>query len=1004
LMSNVHLRAVLPQIHRLFSFGVAAGLSDSALVHRFCVGNDESAFAVLMARHGPMVLGVCRNILRDESDAEDAFQSVFLVLVRRARSIRVEESLGGWLHGVAHRVALRANARAVQRRARERTGTLVEAVDTRNEPAADPRFAILHEEIARLSAAHRQALVLCMLEGKTQVEAAQEIGCGEATVRRRLAQAQERLRARLERRDLGPIVPASLPAVPPALVEATTRAAAGPLKTLAASVVREMARAQALRAALILLAMGLGTACAGGAAVAVMARDAQVPPSPASPPVQIVISRPQTAPNPIVQAQSLAQQPEGGVSVPGRVVGPDGKLVAGATVFLRSSGVAVPELKAVTDAGGRFRFPTKHELGWKTTPKAPGELVAGPFSDADEIRNLKPRLIAIAPGYGFGLPVDDAELTLKLSADDPIGGRVTNREGQSVAGARVRIRNIYMGKRANGQAASAENPTGSTSEGGRRLEPSAPAASIDRWLDAVRRATYIQEFVDAGTRYLTPLVDSLGDIPAAHAPLVPPVTSDADGRFQLAGIGRDRVAEIIIDGKDLASSLVVAVTRTIDRPIQIPAKAPATKHMLANTWDDLTVFGDQINHVAGTGRVVAGVVTDRATGEPLAGLVVHGPWRSPLEYHEYDRFCATTDGYGRYRIEGLPVPSHGELTVDPPQDRPYFGEKQSIEIKPGDGPLAISVPVRRGVWITGRVVDDATNNAVHGILGYFAFADNRVLRKDLDAGCVPIMRQVHTDNDGKFRIAGYPGRGIVTAWHSDYLTGVGADKVAGLTKEQPSDQLYPSHQFSPEIVSTVIELNVPEARDEIACELRLRKGKSREVQVVGPDGNPQFDTLASGLRNQIENPMTHIAGDRFTVSNLIPGEAREVVAMLVAKKLTGMATVNYDGDGPVILRLQSWATVTGRLVDEQGQPRGQAIEIMLDDGKLPLHTLGGRGYDRPAFPIESDGRFRIEGLVPGPAYGLKALEGGVKITGDVATRLILKPGEARELGDVKVRP
>src|SRR5271163_4936014 len=126
-MSNVHFRAILPQIHRLFTFGVITGLTDGELLHQYCAGRDESAFAVLVARHGPMVLAVCRNVLGDESDAEDAFQSVFLVLVRRARSIRVDDSLGGWLHQVAYRVALRANAKAARRRSRERTGVEIDA-------------------------------------------------------------------------------------------------------------------------------------------------------------------------------------------------------------------------------------------------------------------------------------------------------------------------------------------------------------------------------------------------------------------------------------------------------------------------------------------------------------------------------------------------------------------------------------------------------------------------------------------------------------------------------------------------------------------------------------------------------------------------------------------------------------------------------------------------------------------------------------------------------------
>ena len=231
----------------------------------------------------PMVLSVCRSVLRDESDAEDAFQAVFLILIRRARSILGEESLGGWLHQVAYRVALRARSQSTQRRMREQTGSPVEAVDLRTENVADVRYGALYEEIARLSASHRQALVLCLLEGKTQVEAAHEAGCGEATIRRRLAKARDHLRGRLDRRDASPMTPPIPPAVPSALIEATVHAAAGPLPPLAAAVVSGMTRMGMLRIAAVLLAIGMGTTCTIGVALALQSGIATKPSSKPTP-------------------------------------------------------------------------------------------------------------------------------------------------------------------------------------------------------------------------------------------------------------------------------------------------------------------------------------------------------------------------------------------------------------------------------------------------------------------------------------------------------------------------------------------------------------------------------------------------------------------------------------------------------------------------------------------------------------------------------------------------
>src|SRR5271156_5737088 len=114
------LGAALQQINRLFADGVVAGLSDAQLLERFLAHGDTAAFEALVGRHGPMVLAVCRGILRDPHDAEDAFQATFLILARKAGSARGEGKLGGWMHQVACPLPVRASADAARRRALER--------------------------------------------------------------------------------------------------------------------------------------------------------------------------------------------------------------------------------------------------------------------------------------------------------------------------------------------------------------------------------------------------------------------------------------------------------------------------------------------------------------------------------------------------------------------------------------------------------------------------------------------------------------------------------------------------------------------------------------------------------------------------------------------------------------------------------------------------------------------------------------------------------------------
>ncbi len=229
--------AALRQIRALLEAGTFCGLSDRQLLERFLACRDEVselAFTVLVERHGPMVLGVCRRILADPHDAEDAFQATFLVLVRKAGSIRVDGSVGRWLFGVATRVAERARADAQRRRGRERSGlgcieTTVAESPLNAVDRADLR-SVLAEELGRLPARLQVPVILCDLEGSSHEEAARRLDWPVGTVKSRLSRARARLRQRLTRRgldpsDLGLALPLAPTPLPRGLVEATTRAA-----------------------------------------------------------------------------------------------------------------------------------------------------------------------------------------------------------------------------------------------------------------------------------------------------------------------------------------------------------------------------------------------------------------------------------------------------------------------------------------------------------------------------------------------------------------------------------------------------------------------------------------------------------------------------------------------------------------------------------------------------------------------------------------------------------
>jgi|GEM_PF-1329020 len=194
------LSEILRDVHRLFETGTFARDTDGELLERFVSRNDESAFEVLISRHGPMVLRVCRDLLRDDQAAEDAFQTTFLVLARKARTLWVNESLSGWLYGVTRKVATKARSAAERQRRHELRAAGMMRSET---VATPPRFddaVVLHEEIARLPESHRLPIVLFWLQGMSYAETASRLGVTETVVRGRLARGKERLRVRLERR------------------------------------------------------------------------------------------------------------------------------------------------------------------------------------------------------------------------------------------------------------------------------------------------------------------------------------------------------------------------------------------------------------------------------------------------------------------------------------------------------------------------------------------------------------------------------------------------------------------------------------------------------------------------------------------------------------------------------------------------------------------------------------------------------------------------------------
>jgi RNA polymerase sigma factor (sigma-70 family) len=229
-MANGQLGSVLRYIRQLVGTGAAGDRSDGQLLDAFASNRDAAALDTLVHRYASLVWGVCRRVLRDEHDAEDVFQGTFLVLVRRAAALDRRGSLANWLYTVAYHLALRARMQAVRRRAQEK-----EAADMATSETDACRWElkeVLDEELHRLPDKYRQPLVLCYLQGKSNEEAAQELGCPAGSMSRHLTRGRELLRERLNGRGVAlssavlttTLAETTSAAVPPAMIHATIQA------------------------------------------------------------------------------------------------------------------------------------------------------------------------------------------------------------------------------------------------------------------------------------------------------------------------------------------------------------------------------------------------------------------------------------------------------------------------------------------------------------------------------------------------------------------------------------------------------------------------------------------------------------------------------------------------------------------------------------------------------------------------------------------------------------
>ncbi len=653
-MSFVTTPSVVRQIGALFDGGSVAGLTDRQLIERFNDRRDatgEAAFAALVARHGPMVLHVCRQLLGDRHHAEDAFQAVFLVLARKARSIRDPDLLGNWLYGVALRTARKARRQLARRRKNEEDDAMRRPESGPSVPVEHPVLAreqaeALHTEIDRLPGPFRRTVVLCYLEGLTLEEAARRLRCPAGTARSRLARACDKLRRGLTRRGVSLSAAGLIAAlstrsasasVPSPLCDMTTRAAlqfaagraAAPLATaLAREVLRSMLLHQLRFLPITFLFLGAVGTGAGYWNHSLVLKDEPVKtPAAQKPPV---VAKPDDA-NP--------KPAPGRMIVVGRVLDPQGEPVPNASVMAYARTMVMGTFdpadrlypreigRATSDGSGRFRIDAP-----RTSSSSQGDFGA----------------VALAPGHGTGWVELDPDVErpvaeIALRPERVIQGRLFDLQGQPARDVKLSVTAI---RRVLNKG---PNPSGAEFEG--------PAF----W-------------------WAHP--DDMAGWPG-------PVTTGADGRFTLHGVGPGlRVYLSTRDPRFSNQSIEV------DSDAASTAKPPSIALQPARTLTGRVTYADT-GKPAHHARVGIGGIARAQAGV--------GPRPSVAE----------TDAEGRFRSSVGPE-SSGYVAVAPPEGQPYVTTLNPIDWPKGAVTHAVNLVLPRGVLIRGKVTEQGSGRPVAG--------------------------------------------------------------------------------------------------------------------------------------------------------------------------------------------------------------------------------------------------------------------------------------------------
>jgi RNA polymerase sigma factor (sigma-70 family) len=907
--------------------------SDRDLLGRFSERGDEDAFAELVRRHSSMVLGVGQRVLRHHQDAEEVCQATFLLLARKAGRVAWHDSVANWLYGAAYRLALRQRDAAQRRSAREANAQAPGPADPLADVSLRDLQGLLDEELNRLPGQYRMPLVLCCLEGKSRDEAARCLGVPLAAVKSRLEEGRALLRRRLARRGL------SLSA---ALVGTTLFPSAARATVLIREGIHAVWPAKfRIGLPLLLTSALLGAVAAGMQAGRTPARDTP--------------ARADDKSEPHVQPDLKTH------TIAGKVIAADGKPAAAELILLRSNGSPLPLGKSGED--GRFR-------------------VAVPFGAADA--HLVARLGKQGVGYAAVSP-RTGDVTLRLTKDNLIRGRVIDTQGKPVAGAVIFPRS---------------------------LEDFGPQG-VDHYLDYIKhKQTFWGRLPGQNNLYLGARTEL--DLPGG--PVLSAKTGK-DGRFEIAGLGADRVVALRSRAAGLADAEVIVVNRDKFDPSEVNKAADTRERVLPkemrNAGHEPAHHGPEVLFVVEPEKVIRGVVKDRDTGRPRPGVkVILGRAGGRVLDHA---LTATTDQDGRFSFRGCRKLSDYMPEIAADVETGYLPAQVEVQDTVGYEPIDLEIACVRGVVVTGRMTDKATGKPLAGTLKVVPMRDNPHLKtyptmdKSVYGGSAPVT----TSDDGSFRFVAMPGPVLVMA-------GLQAPRYEVTYKQPQADPKYPDYflNFPGRLSYTtpnggvdivhgcwcrVIDLKGSE--NGLTLNVELEPAAKKALRVVGTDGKPVEGCVSTGSTAREMYSLNHET-DKVVVYGLGPKDQRFVVVGHLAKKLIGAAVVRESDKDPVVT-VGPGGLVTGRVVGANGKPIADVtVGVMFDHPAVENLAEGIRAICKTVV-TDAEGKFRIDTLVPGHGFRLRFSKGAKNYAphpNRAPRHKVEKHGDTLKLGDVKAEP